>query len=122
MSQIVDKIYIWEFSVNSEIVLLLAFVKYTLLPRCIFSYFLELVTLVWWGKIVQNLLVFVYLFCPDNNTNDFRRTFITREWLVVERWPTPRWIASLMLHLHKLDSLISMNYLAWRAYYYHEPS
>ena len=45
MSEILDNIYIWVFSINSEIVLLLALVKYMLCSHftqnCIFLYFLE---------------------------------------------------------------------------------
>ena len=45
MSEILDNIYIWVFSINSESVLLLALVKYMLYSHftqnCIFLYFLE---------------------------------------------------------------------------------
>ena len=45
MSEILDNIYIWVFSINSESVLLLALVKYMLCSHftqnCIFLYFLE---------------------------------------------------------------------------------
>ena len=59
-------------------------------------------------KIVQNLLIFVYLFCPKNRTIDLTKSFITQEWLVVESCPTPRWIAFLMLYRWS-NALISMN-------------
>ena len=49
-------------------------------------------------KIVENLLIFVYLFCPKNSSINFTKTFITQEWLVGETCPTPRWIAFLMLY------------------------
>ena len=84
MSKILDNIYVSVFLVNSESVLLLAFVEYRLYSHCtqncIFLYFLE----------VQNLLKIAYLFCPKNSTIDFRKIFITQEWLVVESCPTPR--------------------------------
>ena len=96
MSEILDNIYIWVFSINSEIVLLLALVKYMLCSHftqdCIFCTFWRLKILVLWQKIVENLLIFVYLFCPKNDAIDFTKTFITQEWLVVESCPTPRWI------------------------------
>ena len=64
MSEILDNIYIWVFLVNSESVLLLAFVKYILQPFysnlhffVSFGDFLE--TLVLWRKVVQN---FSYLY------------------------------------------------------------
>ena len=65
--EILDNIYIWVFSVNIESVLLLAFVKYTLQPvssRLYFSYFLKAKSPFIWRKNFQNLLIFVYLFCP----------------------------------------------------------
>ena len=80
MSEILDNIYIWVFSISSEIVLLLALVKYMLCSHftqdCIFCTFWRLKILVLWQKIVQNLLIFVYLFCPKNSTTDFTKTFI----------------------------------------------
>ena len=67
--------------------------------KCIFMYFLEVVlNLALWRKIVQNLLIFVYSFRPNNRTIDFTKTFITQEWLEVESCPTPRWIAFLILY------------------------
>ena len=38
------------------------------------------------------------IFCPKNSIIDFRKTFITQEWLVVESCPTPRCVAFLMLY------------------------
>ena len=64
-----------------------------------------------WRKIVQNLLIFVYLFCPKNGAIDFTKTFITQEWLVVENCPTPHWITFLMLY-RSVYALI----LAWSAF------
>ena len=63
----------------------------------------------WRLKIL--LLIFVCLFCPKNCAIDFTKTLLTQEWLVVERCPTPRWIAFLMLYrlVHNIR-LISMNY------------
>ena len=93
MAETLDIIYIWEFLVNSENVLLLAFVKYKLLPlysTLFFLYFLRLKTLVFWRKIVQNLLVPVHLFFPKNSTIDFKKTSTTEECLVGESCPTPR--------------------------------
>ena len=102
MSEILYNIYIWVFLVNIESVLLLALVRYILYSHftqnCILLYFLEAKIVILWRKIVENLLIFVYLFCPKNGTIDFTKTFITQEWLVVESCPTPRWIAFLMLY------------------------
>ena len=63
-----------------------------------FLYFLEAINLVLWRKIVQSLLIFVYLFFPKNSTNESRTSSITLEWLVVESCPISHWIAFLMLH------------------------
>ena len=41
------------------------------------------------------LLIFVYLFCPENSTIDSRKTSITQGWLVVESCTNPRLIAFL---------------------------
>ena len=72
MSKILDDIYIWVSFVNSESVLILAFVKYNLHSHCtrnyIFYNFCRLKTLALWQKIVQNLLIFVHLFCPKNKS------------------------------------------------------
>ena len=71
-----------------------------------------------WQKIVENLLIFVYLFCPKNGTIDFTKTFITQEWLVVENYPIPRWITFLMLYLlvQNVRSHFNELILAWCAY------
>ena len=65
MSEILDNICIWAFSINSESVLLLALVKYMLCSRftqnCIFYTFWRLIILVLWRKIVENLLIFVFM-------------------------------------------------------------
>ena len=96
------QVYIWVFSINSECVLLLALVKYMLCSRfsqnCIFGTFWRLKILALWQKIVENLFIFVYLFCPKNGAINFTKTFITQEWLVEESSSTPRWITFLMLH------------------------
>ena len=78
MSKIFGNFYIWVFLVNSESVLLLAFVKYTLYSHCTENYFFFF--FFFWGenpcfmtkKIVQNFLIFVYLFCPKNSRIDSR--------------------------------------------------
>ena len=102
MSEILGNIYIWVFSINSESVLLLALVKYMLCSHftqnCIFCTFWRLEILVLRRKIVENLFIFVYLFCPKSGAIDFTKTFITQEWLVVENCPTPSWITFLMLY------------------------
>ena len=102
MSEILDNVYIWVFSINSECVLLLALVKYMLCSHfsqnCIFCTFWRLKILALWRKIVENLFILVYLFCPKSGAIYFTKIFITQEWLVVESWPTPRWITFLMLH------------------------
>ena len=120
MSEILDNIYIWLVLVNSESVLLLAFVKYDhFTQNRIFCTFWRLKILVLWRKIAQNLLIFVYLFCPKNSTTDFTKTFITQEWLVVESCPTPRWIAFLMLYrlVYNIRSHFNELILAWSAYF-----
>ena len=53
--------------------------------------------LVLWRKIVENLLIFLYLFCPKNGGIDFTKPFITQEWLVVENCTTPRCIFNALL-------------------------
>ena len=87
--------------------------------NCIFCTFWRLKILVLWRKIVQNLLIFVYLFCPKNSTTDFTKIFITEEWLVVESCPTPRWIAFLMLYrlVYNIRSHFNELILTWSAYY-----
>ena len=39
--------------------------------------FLVLETPILWRKIVQNLFIFVYLFCPENRRASSRKTSIT---------------------------------------------
>ena len=77
---------------------LLTFVKYTLCSHCtqncIFCTFWMLETFVLWRKIGQNFVRFVYLFCAISS----KKTYITQEWLVIESWPTLRWITFLMLY------------------------
>ena len=122
MSEILDNIYIWVFLVNIESVLLLALVKYMLCSHftqnCIFCTFWRLKILVLWRKIVENLLIFVYLFCPKNGAIDFTETLITQERLVVESCPTPRWIAFLMFYrlVYNIRSHFNELILAWSAY------
>ena len=111
MSKVLDNIYIWVLLVNSERVLLLAFLKYMLhsncTQNCIFLYLLETKTLVLWRKIVQNL---VYLFGPKNSTIDVRKTFI-------ESYLIPSWITLLMLYslVYDVRSYFKELILAWSA-------
>ena len=92
MPEILDNIYIWMVLVNIESVLLLALVKYMLCSHFtqnyFFWYFLEAKILILWRRIIENLLIFVYLFCPKTGAIDFTKTSITQEWLVVESCPT----------------------------------
>ena len=122
MSEIFDNIYIWMFLVNIESVLFLALVKYMLCSHftqnCILLYFLEAKNpYILWQKIVENLLIFLYLFCQKNGATDFTKTFITQEWMVVESCPTPRWIAFLMLYrlMYNIRSHFNELILAWSA-------
>ena len=80
--------------------------------NCIFWYFLE-------AKIVQNLLILVYLLCPKSSPVGFRKTFITQDWLVVKSCPTPCLIAFLMLYwlVHNIRSHFNELNLAWSVYY-----
>ena len=109
--------------VNSKGVLLLAFVKYMLhihcTQNCIFCTFWRLKTLVLWQKIVQNLFIFAHLFCPKNRTIDFRKNFVTQEWLVVESCPTLCWITFLMFYRLVYNMYFHFNelILAWRTSY-----
>ena len=124
MSEILDNIYIWVFSINSESALLLDLLKYMLCSHftqnCTFCTVWRLKILALWRKIVENLLIFLYLFCIKNGVIDFTKTFITQEWLTVESCPTPRWITFLMLYLLVCNIRSYFNYLisAWSAYQY----
>ena len=115
MSEILDNIYIWVFLVNIESVLLLALVKYMLCSHftqnCICCTFWMQKILILWRKIVENLLIFVYLFCPKNGAIDFKKTFITQE------CRTPRWNAFLMLYrlVYNIRSHFNGLILAWSA-------
>ena len=66
MSDTLDNIYIWVFLVSIESVLHLALVKYMLYnhftQNCSLLYFLEAKNPILRRKIVENLLIFVYLF------------------------------------------------------------
>ena len=122
MSEILDNIYIWVLLVNIGSVLILALVKYIscshFTQKCILLYFLEAKILILWRKIFENLLIFVYLFCPKNRAIDFTKTFINQEWLVVESCPTPCWIAFLMLYrlVFNIRSHFNELILTWSAY------
>ena len=124
MPVILDNIYIWVFSINSESVLLLALVKYMLCvhftQNCIFCSFWKVKILVFWREILENLLIFVYLFCPKNGAIDFTKTLIPQKWLVIESCPTPRWIAFLMLYplVYNIRSRFNELILVWSAYVY----
>ena len=123
ISEILDNIYTWVFSINSESVLLLALVKHMLCDHftqnCIFCAFWRLKILVLRGKIVENLLIFVYLFCPKNGAIDFTKTLITKERLVAESCPTTCWIAFLMLYrlVYNICPHFNELVLAWSAYF-----
>ena len=123
--RILDNIYILVMIlVNSKSVLLLAFVKYMLYmfhftQSCIsFGTFGRLKILVLLRKIVQNLLIFVYLFWPKTSTIAFTKTFLTQEWWVVESYPTPCWIAFLMFYrlVYNIRSHFNELILAWTPY------
>ena len=122
MSEILDNIYIWVFSIKSKNVLLLALVEYILCryftQDCIFCTFWMLKILVLWRKNVENLLRFVYLFCPKNGAIDYKETFITQEWLVVEGCPNPCWITFLILYrlVYNIRPHLNQLILAWSAY------
>ena len=77
--------------------------------KTFFDTFWRLKTLVLWRKIVQNVRIYVCLFCPKNSAIDFRKTFITREWLVVEK--SKRNIVRLNLE-QNIKSLL-YNYLVY---------
>ena len=59
------------------------------------------------------------IFCPKNSIIDFRKTFITQEWLVVESCPTPLCVAFLMLYrlVQNTRSHFNKLILAWTAYF-----
>ena len=66
-----------------------------------------------WQKIAQSLLIFVYFLI------DSRKISITQKWLVVESFPTLRWIAFLMVYWleYSICSHFNKLYLVWSAYY-----
>ena len=70
MSEILGNINIWVFLVKSESVLIISFLNICciaiLLKTAFFCTFWRLNIL--WRKIVQNLYIFVYLFCTKNST------------------------------------------------------
>ena len=67
------------FFVNGKRVLLVVFIRYTLLYTKLLNnilyYFLE-TKIYFVKKIVQYLLRFMYLFCPKISKNDSRKSFI----------------------------------------------
>ena len=74
-------------------------------------------------KMVENLLIFVYLFCPKDSTIDFAKNLITQECLVVESCPTRHWIAFLMLckFVYNIRSHFTELILACSAYIQKNP-
>ena len=78
MSEILDNIHIWVLLVNSECVLLLAVVKYTLCSHftqnCIF--FFESKNRCFVTKNCWKFLIFAYLFSPKNGVIDFSKILI----------------------------------------------
>ena len=111
----------YVFLVNSESVLRLVLLNIyciAILPKTVvFCTFWRLKILVLWRKIVQNILIFVYLFCPKNSATDFTKTIITQEWLVVESCPVPRRIVLLMFYqlVYNIRSHFNELILAWSA-------
>ena len=101
MSEILYNIYIWVVLVNSESVLVLAFLKYMLYSHrtqsCIFLYFWRQKPLVLWRKIIQNLYIFAFIL-SKNSTIDSRKTSMLQEWMVVESCLTPCWITFFKSH------------------------
>ena len=89
MSKILDNIYVWVVLVNMESVLLLALVNICcvaiLLKTLLCCTFSRLKIVILWRELVENLLIFVYLFCPKNGTTDFTKTFIIQEWKAARR-------------------------------------
>ena len=128
MSEILDNIYIWVFLVNIESVLLLALVKYMLCSHftqnCIFCTFWSLKILVLWQKIIDNLLIFVYLLFPKNSTTNFTKTFITQEWLVVEKVARPIFELHFWCSIHwcTIYTVISMKQFWPEVPIYYYPS
>ena len=61
----------------------------------------------------------VFISPKKNSTIDFTKTFITKEWLVVESCPTPCWIALLMLYrlVYNMRSHFNELILAWSGYF-----
>lgn len=85
----------------------------TIVLKTNFWMFLETVeTLVLWQKIVQNLLIsiFVYLSCPKKSRARCRKTIITREKLVADNFSTLRCIAFLIFYwlVYKMSSRFSL--------------
>ena len=123
MSEILDKIYIWVFLVNSESGPLLVFVKYMLYSpcseNCIFLYFLEAKNPCFVTKSCSKSS-YICAFILSKKQHNFvsKKTFITLERLVVESCPTPRWMAFLMLYqlVYNIRSCFNELILAWSAY------
>ena len=72
MSGILDNIFILVLTINSKILLLVAFVKYTL-SQLSFGTFCKLHKSSMGQNIAQTLLICVYLLCPKNHRNGSKR-------------------------------------------------
>ena len=135
MCEILDNIYIWVFLVSSESGLHLGLVRFLVCSHftqndifCYYNYYYHYYYFLYFlgvknpcfvRKIVENLLIFLHLFCPKNCKIGFAKVFITPEWLVLESFPTPHWIALLMLYrlVYKIRSHLSELILAWSDYF-----
>ena len=74
--------------------------------------------LVFWKKVIQNILIFVYLLCPKKSRTDFSKTFLTRVCPMPDAWClTIRWILFVMFYRfeYKTPSFNDM-VLVWTAY------
>ena len=92
MSGILANIYISVFLLESESVLLLAFVKKTLSQlctyftwKCNFSYFLQTVESLVFNKKCSNVFLHLSVFFVEQNSRTgFRKLVITWKWLIIE--------------------------------------
>ena len=121
MSEILDNIYIWVFLVNIESVLLLALVKYVLcshFTQKYILYFLEannpyFVTKRCWKS--SYICVFIL---SKKRRKWFHKNLHNSGLVGLESWPTPLWIAFLMLYqlVYNIRSHFNELILAWSAY------
>ena len=120
MSEILDNVYIWVFLVNIESVLLLVLVTYMLCSHftqsCILLFFLEAKNPYFVTKNVESSYICVFILTKKRR-DWFPKTFITQEWLVVESFPSPRWIAFSMFYwlVYNIRSPFNELILAWSA-------